>query len=452
MGKSMNNNDLESLDKKHVWHPFTQMQDWQQQTPLIIDKGIGNYLYDINGKKYLDGISSLWVNVHGHQKKEITDAITKQANKISHSTLLGSANTPSIILAEKLAQITPQKLEKIFYSDSGSTAVEIALKMTYQYWQQQESIDTKKKKFITFNNAYHGDTIGSVSVGGIDLFHKKYKQLLFDTINLNYPNCYHCSLNKDSCNKQCFKDLETTIKKNHKETAGLIIEPLVQGASGILTAVPGFLKDAEKLCNEYDIILITDEVATGFGKTGKMFACEHENVTPDIMTVAKGITGGYLPLAATMTNNKIYNAFLGNYEEQKTFFHGHSYTGNQLACAAGIANIDLFEQENIIEDLQPKITQLQSSLSTLSTLEHVGDIRSCGIMCGIELVKEKETRDPYPWEEKLGVQVCDDMITKGFLLRPLGNVIVFMPPLSITNKEIIDLISSLSDSIKKITE
>jgi len=323
-----NRRNLSDWDQKYLWHPFTQMQDWSAVQQLIIERGNGTYLYDTNGKKYLDGVSSLWVNVHGHRRKEIDRAIKQQLNKIAHSTLLGLGNVPSIELAKKLVEITPKGLNKVFYSDNGSTAVEIALKMAFQYWQ---NLDRRKKKFITLVNAYHGDTIGSVSVGGIDLFHKMYKPLLFKSLKAPSPDCYHCPEKCDlrepaakrrgsiyeelrrsvSGSEPCLNELEKIMKQHHQEIAAMIVEPMVQAAAGMLTMPRGYLKAVRRLCTKYNILLICDEVATGFGRTGKMFACELENVQPDLMCIAKGITSGYLPIAATLTTDEIYSAFLG---------------------------------------------------------------------------------------------------------------------------------------------
>ncbi|HAR63302.1 MAG: adenosylmethionine--8-amino-7-oxononanoate transaminase [Candidatus Margulisiibacteriota bacterium] len=447
----MDYKQLEALDKQYLWHPFTQMQDWLAQEPIIMAQGMGNYLFDVNGKKYLDAISSLWVNIHGHNRVEINEAIIRQVQTVSHSTLLGFANVPSILLAEKLVAIVPGDLVKVFYSDSGSTSVEIALKIAFQYWQQIATPQRNKTKFISFKNAYHGDTIGSVSVGGMDDFHETYKQLLFETYEAPYPYCYRCDSSESRCSNTCFYKLETIMKEHHEEIAGLIIEPRIQGASGMITSPPGFLKQVETLCREYGILLIVDEVATGFGRTGKMFSCEHEGVSPDIMCVAKGLTGGYLPLAATLTTEAVYQAFLGEYNEKKTFFHGHSYTGNQLACSAALASLDLFEKDRVIEKLQNKIALLTSLLVPFRDLCHVGDIRQQGLMVGIELVLDKRSKQAYGWNERTGISVCKDMLDKGFLLRPLGNVIVLVPPLSIAEEEIADLLENLKQSIIKVT-
>ena len=445
--------DYQAIDKKYIWHPFTQMKDWVKEQQIVIESGSGNYLEDINGNKYFDGVSSLWVNVHGHRKKEIDGAIIRQLNKISHTTLLGMGNIPSIQLAEKLVKLVPEGLSKVFYSDNGSTAVEIAAKIAYQYWQQkQDNRFHRKKKFISFINAYHGDTIGSVSLGGMDLFHKVYKPLLFDTYKAGYPYCYRCEYDSAGCNLKCISGFEKLIKNKHNEIAGVVIEPLVQAAAGMLVSPAGFLSKARELCTKYGVLMIVDEVATGFGRTGRMFASSHENVSPDIMCVAKSITGGYLPLAATITSEEVYNGFWADYKEQKTFFHGHTYTGNPLACAAAIANLELFESENIIKQSRKKIQYISNRLSQFEELLHAGDIRQKGFMIGIELVKDKKSKSEYEWHEKTGIRVCLEARKHGIILRPLGNVIVLMPPLSITIDEIDRLLEVTYECIKRVTE
>lgn len=445
---------LEDKDKKFIWHPFTQMKDYCAEDPLIIEKGNGVYLYDIYGRKYIDGVSSLWLTVHGHRKKELDDAIRSQLRKIAHSTLLGLSNKPAIELAEKLVEIAPKGLTKVFYSDDGATSVEVALKIAFQYWKQKTNPKPKKKKFIAFRNAYHGDTIGAVSAGGIGLFHQCYKPLLFKTIFAGYPYCYRCK-EKQKCKSltgsKCVENLEMLFKKYHKEIAGVIIEPLIQGAGGMIVAPYGFLKKVRELCYRYNVLLIADEVATGFGRTGTMFACSQENVAPDILCLAKGITGGYIPLAATIVNDKIYRAFWGNYEERKTFFHGHSYTGNPLGCALALANLKIFRDENTVEKLRQKIEYLKDVLENFRQLEHVGDVRQCGMMAGIELVKSKRSKTPYLWEEKIGIKVSKEARNNGLIIRPLGNVIVLMPPLSISEKELKKTADIVYEAIKKVT-
>lgn len=445
---------LEHLDRTCIWHPFTQMQEWEKDIPLIIESGSGCTLKDIHGRTYLDGVSSLWVTVHGHRKREIDAAVSAQLKKIAHSTLLGLSNVPAVQLAEKLLQLAPKGLSRVFFSDSGSTAVEIALKMAFQYWQQKGPSYQHKTGFLALSEAYHGDTIGAVSVGGIDLFHRIYKPLLFQTRRIETPYCYRCSygLTYPGCLKTCFTYAERTIQKYASVTAALIIEPLVQGAAGMLMQPPGYLKKIRELCTKNNILLIADEVATGFGRTGKMFACEHEGVKPDLLCLAKGVTGGYLPLAATLATDDIYRGFLGEYREMKTFFHGHTYTGNPLACAAALANIELFRKEKTLLRLQPKISLAAKELKQFQKLRHVGEIRQRGFMVGIELVRNKATKEPYPPEDRIGVKVILECRRQGLILRPLGNVIVLMPPLAISQRELQQLLQITYDSIRTVTE
>ena len=446
--------EIERLDKQYLWHPFTQMSDWEKEPQTVIESGKGSALTDIHGKKYIDGVSSLWVTVHGHRKKEIDRAVSSQLKKIAHSTLLGLSNVPAVLLAEKLVRIAPPGLSKVFYSDSGSTAVEIGLKIAFQYWQQKGQEFRSKTGFISLKEAYHGDTIGSVSVGGIDLFHEIYKPLLFHSNKIDTPHCYRCTLGKTypGCGLACAEQAEEVIRCHSRETAALIIEPLVQGAAGMLISPPGYLRRIRELCTRHNIFMIADEVATGFGRTGKMFACEHEDVAPDIMCIAKGITGGYLPLAATLTTEEIYRGFLGEYRELRTFFHGHTYTGNPLACAAAIANIDLFKKEKTLAKLRPMISYLSERLDRFKQLKHVGDIRQKGFMAGIELVKNKTTKEPYPLEDKMGINVILECRKHGLIIRPLGNVIVLMPPLAISTGEIKRMTDIVYASVKRVTE
>ncbi len=441
---------LREKNKQYIWHPFTQMKDYLESEPIIIKQGEGITLIDVDGNRFYDGVSSIWLNVHGHNNGEINQAIIEQLKKISHSTLLGQANVPSILLAEKIINITPNNLTKVFYSDSGSEAVEIGLKIAYQYWNLKGQ--DKKKSFIAMTNAYHGDTIGATSVGGMDLFHATYRELLFKTYRSSYPDIYRFDGSEEECCTDCLNKLEELIKSKHEEIAGLIVEPIVQGAAGMIMMPNGFMKQLESICKSHNILLLADEVATGFGRTGKMFACDHENIKPDIMMVAKGLTGGYLPLAATLTTEEIYSAFLGDYSEQKTFFHGHSYTGNQLGCAAAIANINLFEKNNLIDTLLEKSLLISKLLNGLNHHPHVGDVRITGMMTGIELVKNKASKQPYRWEEKMGIKVCDESKNLGMIIRPLGNVVVFMPPLVSTNEELADMISILITAIRNVCE
>lgn len=446
---------LVAADHKYVWHPFTQMLEWYDQPCMIVAAGEGAYVIDVQGNRYLDGISSLWVNVHGHRRKEIDDAVRDQLDRIAHSTLLGTASIPSIRLAERIIRLAPDGLSRVFYSDNGSTAVEVALKIAFQYWQQQEDPKKReKKRFVSFHNAYHGDTLGAVSVGGIDLFHGKYGPLLFPVHKVHYPYCYRChlGLTAPECGVACLEELELLLEREAHSLAGLVIEPLVQGAAGMITAPTGHLKAVESLCKRHDVLLIADEVAVGWGRTGSLFGVDQEDVRPDLLAMAKGLTGGYLPLAATLTTETIYEAFLGPYEEEKTFFHGHSYTGNPLAAAAALASVEIFEQENTMEALQPKIAHLARGLERFRGLEHVGDIRQRGFMVGIELVEDRESKRPYPSGRRVGMRVALEARRHGVLLRPLGDVMILMPPFIITPGEIDALLDVTYACISSITQ
>jgi len=428
------------------------MLEWQSIEPLVIERAEGNYLIAVDGRRYLDGISSLWVNLHGHRRREIDDEVSRQLSRMSHSTLLGLASVPSIELAEKLVRITPDGLNKVFYSDSGSTAVEVALKIAFQYWRNLGY--ERKRLFATLSEGYHGDTIGSVSLGGIDIFHKIFHPLLFQTLTIPTPFPYRQpDLSPDLCRERSLDHFRKIAKEQGEEIAALVVEPLVQGAAGMIVHPPGFLKGLEEICRDHKILLICDEVATGFGRTGKMFACEHEGVHPDMMTLAKGLSGGYLPIAATMVTDEIHAAFLGEYAENKTFFHGHSYTGNCLACAAACACLDIFETDGVLDACQSKITLLKERLAEeISDLNHVGDVRQCGFMIGIELVEDRRTRKSYAPERRMGAQVAQHIRQYGIILRPLGDVVVIMPPLSVKSDEIVDLVSFTAKSIREVCE
>ena len=443
---------LADWDRKYLWHPFTQMQEWEQEAPLIIERGKGAYLIDTRGKKHLDGTSSIWVNLHGHRHPTLDRAIKSQLDKIAHSTFLGLSNLPAIRLARELIRIVPKGLTRVFYSDNGSTAVEVALKMAVQYWQQRRPKAGPKNTFLHLKLAYHGDTIGTISVGNIELFHGRFKPLLFPTLDAEPPYCYRCplALTYPSCHMACLDPIERLLKTRHREIAGFVIEPLVQAAAGMIMSPPGYLKRIRELCTQYNVLLIADEVATGFGRTGKMFACQHEGVTPDLMAISKGLTGGYMPLAATLTTEDIYNAFLGKYEEFKTFFHGHSYTGNPLGCAVALANLEVFRKENTLAGLRPKIALLKRLLKPLADLPLVGDIRQRGMMVSIELVRNKTTREAIPLQARIGHRVAMEARRRGLLLRPIGNVIVLMPPLSSTPRELQRMTKILREAIMRV--
>ncbi len=416
---------LIELDKQYLWHPFTQMADWLDSEPVIIESGEGFTLVDTEGRCYIDGVSSLWCNVHGHRVKKIDDAIRAQMDKIAHSTLLGLGQTAAIELAQKLVQIAPAGLEKVFYSDSGATAVEIAIKIAYQYWQNIGR--TQKTKFIALKEAYHGDTVGSVSVGGMDLFHGIFKSLLFETHYVPSPYPYRYDGTPQACAEASLTCMEALLKDHGETVAGIVVEPLVQGAAGILVHPAGFLKGVETLARKYNTLLIVDEVAMGFGRTGKMFACEHEAVHPDLMCLAKGISAGYLPLAATLTTQAIFDAFTVAGDIHKTFYHGHTYTGNALACAAAMASLELFEENRLLEMMPEKIQLIADYFERFRDLPFVGDCRQCGMVGGIELVADKATKRAFPHRERIGAKVCAAMRPKGAMMRPLGDCVVLMP-------------------------
>ena len=424
---------LVNWDREHLWHPFTQMQGFREEELLVITRGEGAYLYDLQGRRYLDGVSSLWTNVHGHRRPELDQAVREQLEQVAHSTLLGVAHPPAIVLARRLAEMAPPGLTKVFYSDSGSTAVEVALKMAFQYWQLRGL--PRKQRFLHLSNAYHGDTLGAVSVGGIALFHEIFRPLLLETLEAPAPYCYRCPEEQD-CREQCLERLEELVAAHHRELAAVILEPVMQGAAGMIPQPPGYLARVREVTRRYEVLLIADEVATGFGRTGRMFACEQEKVSPDLMCLAKGITGGYLPLAATLSTDEIYQAFLGEFQEFKAFFHGHTYTGNPLAAAAGLASLEIFEKEQVIASLGAKIEQLSLLLAGMRDHPHVGDIRQRGLMVGIELVKDRETREPFPPERRTGHRVILAARKRGVILRPLGDVVVLMPPLCISREEL----------------
>lgn len=444
--------ELIEKDIKYVWHPDTQMKEFETENPIIIERGEGIYVFDIEGNKYIDAIASWWVNTLGHSNPRLNKALCEQVEKIEHVLLAGFSHIPAIELAEELVKISAKSLTKVFYSDNGSTATEIALKMAFQYCAQTGK--PNKKKFVALENSYHGDTLGAVSVGGVDIFYKVFKPLLFDIFQAKSPYCYRCpmGLNNETCNIDCISSVEEIFRANHNEIAAMIVEPLVQGACGMRMYPAEYLKKLRALCHEYDILLIDDEVAMGFGRTGKMFAYEHADIEPDIVCLAKGITAGYLPLAVTMTSDKIFNAFYDDYHTYKTFYHGHSFTGNPLAASIAIENLKIFKEEKIIENLQPKIEFFHKSLEKFKKLKHVGDIRFIGMVAALELVEDKETKKSFDPKKRIGKKVYKEALKLGAILRPLGDIIYFIPPYIIKEEEITTLTDIAYKAIKTATE
>jgi adenosylmethionine---8-amino-7-oxononanoate aminotransferase len=414
------------LDRDHLWHPFTQQRDWCEEEPLVIERGDGTDLIDAEGRRYIDGVSSLWCNVHGHRHPLIDEALREQLDRVAHSTMLGLTHPGAAELASRLVDLSPAGLNRVFYSDSGSTAVEVALKMAFQYWQQRGGQHVRRTSFVRLRDAYHGDTIGSVSVGGIDLFHAAYGPLLFDS---------HAAQPGDVA------DMARILAAHEEEIAAVVVEPLVQGAAGMLVHPPGYLRAVRELCDRHGVLMICDEVATGFGRTGTMFACEQEGVAPDFLCLAKGLTGGYLPLAATLTTESIYEGFLGAHEQFRTFFHGHTYTGNPLACAAALASLNAFDEERTLLRLQPKIRLLRELLDEIAAMDQVAEVRGRGFMVGIDL-------GPHEPAMRIGQRVAREARGRGAIVRPLGDVIVLMPPLAISKSELRRLVEITAASIE----
>jgi adenosylmethionine---8-amino-7-oxononanoate aminotransferase len=449
----VNPEELAAWDQTYLWHPFTQMQDWLAQEPLIIAGGDGNYLVDVHGNRYLDGVASLWCNVHGHRRPELDAALRAQLDRIAHSTLLGLASIPAIALAKRLVECAPRGLTRVFYSDAGATAVEIALKMALQYWQLRG--ETRRTQFASLTEAYHGDTLGAVSVGYSETFHHYFRPLLVPCHKLNPPHVYRWQrgMNGDDALRTAVKDAEALLERHGRDLAALIIEPLMQGAAGMWSQPPEYVSALRALTRQYGVLLICDEVATGFGRTGKMFAVEYAAVQPDLLCLGKGISGGYLPLAATLATEEIFAAFLGPYEEFTTFFHGHTYTGNALACAVAVASLEVFEHDRVLERVRQRSQQLHDRLQReVAPLPHVGDIRQWGLMVGIELVRDRRAREPYAPADRVGARVITEARRHGVILRPLGNVIVLMPPLSITEDEIDLLCGATFAAITGVTQ
>ncbi|MBN2233264.1 MAG: adenosylmethionine--8-amino-7-oxononanoate transaminase [Deltaproteobacteria bacterium] len=443
---------LAQWDRQYIWKPFTQMKEYAAGRQIIIDRGDGIYLYDIAGNRYIDGISSWWVNLHGHRHPVLGAALREQLDKVAHCALASLTHEPAIGLARELAAVLPPGLTRIFYSDNGSTAVEVALKMSFQYWRNLGRTD--KRTFVSLANAYHGDTLGAVSVGGIEQYHALFKPLLFDTFRVPAPYCYRCPAGKrpETCRLECQQPLTDLLMEHADEICGIIVEPLVMAVAGMLVYPPAYLRRLRELADRYDVHLIADEVAVAFGRTGRMFACEHAGITPDLMCMAKGLTGGYLPLAVTAATDRIYEAFWGDYADGRTFFHGHSYTGNPLAAAIGRRNLEYFREAGIIAGLQPKVEYFQQQLQRFRELEHAGDVRGMGMIGAVEMVADRRCGEPYPADRRIGKLVADRCLETGAYLRPLGDVLYFIPPLCIENDQLDELFAIAFDAVRGVTE
>jgi adenosylmethionine-8-amino-7-oxononanoate transaminase len=459
---------LAKLDHAHIWHPFTQMRDWLAREPILIAEGDGALLRDVHGREYIDANSSIWTNLHGHNHPAINSAIQGQLKKIAHSSALGLANGPASLLAKKLVEAAnPQsatrnpQLKKVFFSDDGSTALEVALKLSCEFTRRDRG-PKPKPRFLSLDNAYHGDTIGAVAIGHIDLFHKAYAGLLFKTDKVMAPFCYRCPFNRArperadareyrKCNWECVTKVEQKFsvrKKKGNPFAAFVFEPAIQGAAGMIPQPETWLKKVSEIARSHGALLIADEVMTGFGRTGMLFACQKEKVQPDFLCLAKGMTGGYLPMAATLTAQKVFDAFLGEYHELKTFFHGHSYTGNQLGAAAALASLEILQGEKSIRARNNLENALRDELKSLWLLPNVGDIRQVGLVAGVELVRDWRTREPFALRERIGIRICDAMARRGVLTRPVGNVIVLMPPYCATPKQVKAIIHALRAAIE----
>lgn len=447
----MSSSEIVRRDRKHVWHPCTQEKDHEQFPPIPIARGEGSWLIDVDGKRYLDGVSSWWVNLFGHNHPRLNAALTTQAHKISHHIFAGFTHEPAVELAERLCSRAPGNLSKVFFADNGSSAIEAAMKMSFQFWQQ--SGKPKKTKFLSLTGAYHGETLGALSVGGCELYSEVYRPILLEGYQAPGPDCFRCpyGLNRSNCSAECFEALEALAVQNHGQIAAVIVEPLIQAAVGMRMYPPRYLEKLRALCDRLQILYIADEIAVGFGRTGKMFAHEHAGIAPDLLCLSKGITGGYLPLSVVLTTEQIYQGFYDDYASLKAFLHSHSYTGNALACALAVEVQNIFTEERILEQLPAKMAQFDAVSAHFSELDNVGEFRRCGMVAAVELVQDKGTKLGYPWQERRGYRAYQYALQRGALLRPLGNVIYFMPSLTIQTEELDLLLEIAYDALRHAT-
>lgn len=444
-------NTWQDRDLAHIWHPCSQMKDYETLKPIVIDHGKGIYLYDINGNEYIDIVSSWWCNLLGHCNPKINESVKHQLDTLEHVIFANFTHKPVIELTEQLMEIIPKGLNKFNFSDNGSASIECSLKMSFQYHYQTGH--PEKTKFMCLSDGYHGETIGALSVGTLDLYAKIYNPMLMDTIRVQAPDCYRCSYGKsrECCNCECFEHAEKSFEKHAHEVCAMIVEPLLQGSAGMRIYPPLYLKKLRKLCDEYNVLLIADEIATGFGRTGKMFAFDHADVSPDIMCISKGLTGGYMPMAITITTDKIYDAFYDDYNKGTAFMHSHTYSGNPLGCACALAVQKIFKEDNILQNAQINAEYLHNELlKRLGNHKNVGEIRHIGLINAIELVKDKSTKEDFPSNIRLGYQIYQKALKRGLLLRPLGNVLYFNPPLIISPNEIDLAIDRCAKSIEDV--
>ncbi|AMV72269.1 lysine--8-amino-7-oxononanoate aminotransferase [Desulfuromonas sp. DDH964] len=448
----MKKEEVLRLDAAHVWHPCTQQKDHELLPPLPIARGDGVYLVDYDGNRIIDGVSSWWVNLFGHNHPRLNRALTEQTGKIAHHIFAGFTHQPAAELAARLCELAPPGLTKVFFADNGSAAVEVALKMSFQYWQQVGV--RQKTRFVSLTDAYHGETLGALSVGGCDLYRSIYRPILLEGFQVQGPDCFRCPYQKqrESCNAECIEQMERLLLQEHEQIAGVIIEPLIQGAAGMRVYPPVYLRKLRELCTRCDVHYIADEIAVGFGRTGRLFANEHAGTTPDLLCLSKGITGGYMPLAVTLTSEEIYRAFYDDYATMKAFLHSHSYSGNPLACAIAVEVLRIFEEEQILQLLTPRMNQLQAAAPRFTALAQVGEFRRCGMVAAVELVQDRNGKIPYPWQERRGLAVYREALARGALLRPLGNVVYFMPPLTINADELDSLLDIAYQAIVAVTE
>ncbi|HHV29508.1 MAG TPA: adenosylmethionine--8-amino-7-oxononanoate transaminase [Clostridium sp.] len=442
--------DLQEKDLKYIWHPCSQMKDYEDFPPIIIERGEGAYIFDTLGKRYIDAVSSWWVNLFGHCNKRINKAVKKQLDSLEHVIFANFSHKPAIELAEKIVEITPKGLNKVFFADNGSSAVEVALKLSFQYHQQTENCE--KKRFVALSDAYHGETLGALAVGGLDLYSKIYKPLMMNTIKVPGPDCYRCKYGKEytTCEAECFCEMEEVLAKKHKEICAVIIEPMVQAAAGMKIYSAQYLIKLKEMCSAYNIHLIADEIAVGFGRTGKMFACEHGGISPDVMCLSKGLTAGYMPLSLVVTTEKIYNAFYIDYIELKAFMHSHSYTGNPLACAAALESLKIFKDDDVLNTNREKSELIRKLTEPLAhSHPYVGEFRQIGMIAALELVENKAEKKGFDWKQRVGYNIYKIALRKGLLLRPLGNVLYFMPPYVVGKKDIEDIVNGTFDAINE---